>query len=130
MSVNNENQSVGRPEPEFKFDLGTVVFIIIGFITSWVNMLIIFDSMQVAAYLSVIFTAMIPGIIIAVKNRFWGYGYMFGFTIAGIPFFLIKDVFIGGYTFATAAFLFIIMWLVFWKTWRSLGSIKNLREEV
>jgi len=128
MDDKSDKQSVGRPEPEFKFDVGTVIFVIIGFISSWINMLIIYNSMQVAAYLSIIFTTMVPGIIIAVKNRFWGYGYMFGFAIAGIPFYFIVDIFIGGYTFATASFLFIIMWLVFWKTWRSLGSIKSTRE--
>ena len=128
MDDKNDKQSVGRPEPEFKFDVGTVIFFIIGFISSWINMLIIYDSMQVAAYLSIIFTTMIPGIIIAVKNRFWGYGYMFGFAIAGIPFYIAVDIFIGGYTFATALFLFIIMWLVFWKTWRSLGSIISTKE--
>ena len=128
MDDKNDYQSVGRPEPEFKFDVGTAIFIVIGFICSWINMLIIFNSMQVAAYLSIIFTVMIPGIIIAVKNRYWGYGYMFGFLIAGIPFWIIIDPFIGGYTFFTSLFLFIIMWLVFWKTWRSLGSIKSTIE--
>ena len=128
MDDNSDKQSVGRPEPEFKFDVGTFIFIVIGFISSWINMLIIINSMQVAAYLSIIFTTMIPGIVIAVKNRFWGYGYMFGFSIAGIPFWIIIDPFIGGYTFFTSLFLFIIMWLVFWKTWRSLGSIISTKE--
>jgi len=136
MKNKSEKQSVGRPEPEFKFDLGTVLFIIIGFIVSWGNMLIIYDyikynpnsQLKVLALLSIIFTTMIPGIIIAIKNRYWGYGYMFGFTIAGIPFSLFIDLFIGGYTFFTSLFLFLIMWLVFWRAWRSLGAIKSITE--
>jgi len=118
-------QTVGVPEPEFKFDLITIVFIIIGGGISWINMLIILNSMAVWAYLSVIFPIMIPGIIIAYKNRYWGYGYILGFCLAGIPFAFILDLFIGWYTFFTGLFLFIIMWLVFWKTWRSLSSIRT-----
>ncbi len=119
-------QSVGRPEPEFKFNIGTVVFIIIGFIVSWWNMLIIFNSMQIWSYLSIIFTTIIPTIIIALKYRLWGYGYLLGFAIAGIPFSIMEDLFVGWYTFATAIFIFIILWLVFWTAWRSLSSIKQV----
>lgn len=128
MKKKNQEQRVGRIEPEFKIDLGTIVFIIVGFTVSWINMLIIYYYMEVWAYLSVIFTVMIPCIIIAVKNRYWGYGYVAGFSIAGIPFFFLVDLFIGGYTFCVALFLFIIMWLVFWKTWRSLSAIKTVKE--
>jgi hypothetical protein len=124
---------LGIEEPEFKFDLGTVIFIIIGVIISWINMLIILDYqlgnysslLKILAYLSIIFTTIIPGVIIALRNRYWAYGYMCGFSISGIPFMILVDLFIGGYTFATALFLFIIMWLIFWKVWRSLSSIKS-----
>ena len=126
MESKRKDQTVGRIEPEFKFDLGSIIFIFIGFIVSWINMLLIFNSMEVWAYLSIIFTVMIPGIIISVKNRYWGYGYVGGFTIAGIPFIFLVDLFIGGYTFAVALFLFIIMWLVFWKTWRTISGIKSV----
>ncbi len=119
-------QSVGRTEPEFKFNNETVVFIIIGFIVLWWNMLIIFNSMQSWSYLSIIFTTIIPTIIIALKNRLWGYGYLLGFAIAGIPFSIMEDLFVGWYTFATAIFIFIILWLVFWTAWRSLSSIKQV----
>jgi len=98
-----KKQTVGRPEPEFKFDIGTVVCIIIG----------------------LIFTSIIPGVLIAIKNRYWGYGYIFGFSAAGIPFLILIDPFIGGYTFVTALLIFIILWLIFWKAWRSLSSIKK-----
>jgi len=132
MSNNSNEQTVGRLEPEFTFDIGTVIFLIIGFIVSWINMLLILNSMQVWAYLTIIFTTLIPGIIISVKNRFWGYGYMLGFACAGIPFSFFKppfgDLFIGWYTFATTIFIFIIMWLVFWKTWRSLSAIKSVED--
>jgi len=88
-------------------------------------MLIISDSMEVWTYLTIIFTIIIPGVIIALKNRYWGYGYIFGFSIAGIPFIFIIDLFIGLYIFTTALFIFIILWLIFWKTWRSLSTIKS-----
>ena len=122
----NKVQTVGKPEPEFKFNVGTVVWIIVGFIVSWWNMLIIFDYMEIWSYLSIIFTTIIPTIIIALKNRLWGYGYLLGFSFAGIPFLIIVDLFVGGYTFATAIFIFIILWLIFWKAWRSLSSIRQV----
>ena len=132
MSTKIKEQRVGKEEPEFQFDIGTVIFILIGLATSWINMLIILDfqlnassaQLKINAYLSVIFTTIVPGIGIALKNRFWGYGYMIGFAIAGLPFMFVMDLFIGGYTFFTALFIFIILWLIFWKAWRSLGSIK------
>jgi len=118
-----KKQTVGRDEEELHFDIGTILFIAMGICVSWVNMLIILNLMTIPSYLSVIFTTSIPGIIIALKNRYWGYGFMFGFSIAGIPFIFI-DIFIGGYIFFTSFFIFIIMWLIFWRAWRSLSSIK------
>ncbi len=126
MSQKNEDQTVGRPEPEFKFTIVTFIWVIIGFMASWLNMLIILDYMEIWSYLTIIFTTIIPTVIIALKNRFWGYGYLIGFSVAGIPFLFIVDLFIGGYTFATALFIFIILWLIFWKTWRSLSSIRQV----
>jgi hypothetical protein len=115
-----------KAEKDLSLDIWTFLFVIIGFVASWVNMTFIQDaprSIEVLAFLSIIFTTMIPGIIIALINRYWGYGYLIGFAIAGIPFLIIVDLFIGGYTFATSIFIFIILWLIFWKTWRSLSSI-------
>ncbi len=126
MRKKQEKQTVGKEEPEFRIDLFTFLFLVIGGITSWINMLIILNSMTIPSYLSIIFTTLIPGIIIGVINRYWGYGYMIGFAGAGIPFIYI-DIFIGGYVFATALFLFIIMWLIIWKAWRSLSSIKTVK---
>ena len=129
---NSTEQTVGRPEPEFKIDIYSFLFVLLGFIISWANMLLILYAsagyeimVQILAFLSIILTTMIPGIIIAIKNRFWGYGYLLGFCIAGIPFAIIIDVFIGGYTFFTTIFIFIILWLIFWKTWRALSAIKT-----
>ncbi len=130
MSERIKDQTVGRPEPEFKIDIGTIIWVFIGFIVSWVNMIFILDSMEIWSYLTIIFTTIIPTVIIALKNRFWGYGYMVGFALAGIPFSFLKppygDLFIGWYTFATSFFIFIILWLIFWKAWRSLASIKQV----
>ena len=125
MAKKNLEQSVGRSEPEFRIDIILFVFIAIGAIISWINMLIILNLMTIPSYLSIIFTTLVPGIIIGLKNRYWGYGYMIGFSGAGIPFTFV-DVFIGGYTFATAIFLFIIVLLIFWKAWRSLSSITTI----
>ena len=120
-------EAVGREEPPLKFDIYTIIFFAIGFIASWFNMILILEApryIEVIAYLSIIFTTIIPGVIIALKKRYWGYGYLFGFSVAGIPFMIIVDLFIGGYTCITTLFIFIILWLIFWKTWRSLSSIK------
>jgi len=123
-SNRNERDNV---EKDLSLNIWTLMFVIIGFIASWVNMMFIQDaprSIEVLAFLSIIFTTMIPGIIIALVNRYWGYGYLIGFASAGIPFLIIVDLFIGGYTFATTLFIFIILWLIFWKAWRSLSSIR------
>ncbi|TFF96268.1 MAG: hypothetical protein EU544_00975 [Promethearchaeota archaeon] len=130
MNKTKKGQSVGAPEPEFTIDIFTIGFMIIGGVCSWINMLVILNSMQIIAYLSIIFTTIIPGVIIAYKNRYWGYGYMIGFALAGIPFSFLEppygDLFIGWYTFFTALFIFIILWLIFWKAWRSLSGIKKI----
>lgn len=127
MKNSEKKNTLRKLEPELKFSVGTVAWAIIGFIISWINMLIISDSMEVWTYLTIIFTIIIPGVIIALKNRYWGYSYIFGFSIAGIPFMFIIDLFIGGYIFTTALFIFIILWLIFWKTWRSLSTIKSFK---
>jgi len=117
-----------KAEKDLRINVWTFLFVFIGFVVSWVNMAFIQDaprSIEVLAFLSIIFTTMIPGIIIALVNRYWGYGYLIGFASAGIPFLIIIDLFIGGYTFATSIFIFIILWLIFWKTWRSLSSIRT-----
>ncbi len=124
-SNRNERDKV---EKDLRLNVWTFLFVIIGFVASWVNMTFIQDaprSIEVLAFLSIIFTTMIPGIIIALVNRYWGYSYLIGFASAGIPFLIIADLFIGGYTFATTIFIFIILWLIFWKAWRSLSSIKT-----
>ncbi|MFX1377072.1 MAG: hypothetical protein ACFFA0_14800 [Promethearchaeota archaeon] len=88
--------------------------------------------MEIWSYLTVIFTTIIPGVIIGLKDRYWGYGYMGGFAIAGIPFSIIEpphgDLFIGWYTFATALFIFIIIMLIFWTGWRSISAIRRVEE--
>ncbi|MFX1238308.1 MAG: hypothetical protein ACFFAS_02375 [Promethearchaeota archaeon] len=132
MNTKKKEQTIGREEPDFRIDAITTLFLAIGFIVSWVNMLVIHIIVQesnyspeaIPAYFSVIFTTTIPGVAISLKNRFWGYGYMLGFSLAGLPFMFIIDTFIGGTTLAMSFFLFVIMWLVFWKVWRSLSGIK------
>ncbi len=116
-----------KAEKDLSLNVWTLMFVIIGFVASWVNMTFIQDaprSIEVLAFLSIIFTTMIPGVIIALVNRYWGYGYLIGFASAGVPFLIIVDLFIGGYTFATTLFIFIILWLIFWKAWRSLSLIR------
>lgn len=130
MNVKDEKQiGMGeKAEKELNLDLWTLIFAAIGFVASWFNMIFILDAprtIEVLAFLSIIFTTMIPGVIIALINRYWGYGYLIGFASAGIPFLIMIDLFIGGYTFATTVFIFIILWLIFWKAWRSLSSIKT-----
>ncbi|TXT64696.1 MAG: conserved membrane protein of unknown function [Promethearchaeota archaeon] len=132
----NEEMLYGNEDEELKLDLGTFLFGLVGAIVSWVNMLFIYqiqikssnELLKVFMYLSIIFTTVIPCVGIGLKNRLWGYGYILGFALAGLPFIFIVDLFIGAYTFATTLFLFIILWLIFWKTWRSLSSIKMVSE--
>jgi len=132
-----QDKKTKSKEKEFEFDAGTVIFGVIGFIVSWINMFLIqltpvagheIWNIKVFAYLSIIFTATIPCVGIGVKNRFWAYGYIVGFSIAGIPFSIFVDLFIGAITFVTTISLFIIMWIIFWKAWRSLSSIKTISE--
>lgn len=126
--MNSSQNREENEEPELRIDIATILFVMIGIFISWGNMLLILNSpssIEVLAYLSIIFTTMIPGIIIALKNRYWGYAYLTGFSLAGIPFMFVLDLFIGGYTFMTTLFIIIILWLIFWKAWRSLGSIKR-----
>jgi hypothetical protein len=130
MNVKDETEikSKSEAEKDLKLDLGSFLFVGIGFVASWLNMLFIWDAprtIEVLAFLSIILTTIIPGVIIALINRYWGYGYLTGFAMAGIPFLIVIDPFIGGYTLATTVFIFIILWLIFWKTWRSLSSIKT-----
>lgn len=124
--MNEKKQGIRSSEPDFKVDYKTLLWSIVGFVISWFNMVIIHESprsVEVLAFLSIIFTTFIPAIIISLKNRYWGYGYMIGFSIAGIIFMIVMDPFIGGYTFVTALFIFIIMLLIFWKTWRTISEI-------
>ena len=86
------------------------------------------SSIEVLALLSIVLTTMAPAVLIGLKNRYWAYGYLIGFSVAGIPFLVFVDLFIGGYTFATSLFIFIILWLIFWKTWRSISKIKLTQE--
>lgn len=123
MNSPNKKNVRGKDEEELQLDIWTFLWTAVGMISSWINMVYIDNSMRIPAYLSIIFTTIIPGIIIALINRYWGYGYLIGFALAGIPFSFVRDLFIGWYTFFTALFIFIILWLIFWKAWRSLSGI-------
>jgi hypothetical protein len=115
----------GHKDEEQKFDYFFIVFFVIGFAISTINMYVIkIFAENVLSFLLIIFIFIIPGVVIGLKKRIWGYGYMFGFMIAGIPGIFWFDLFIGGYTVVVSFFLFIILWLVFWKTWRSISGIK------
>ena len=84
-----------KKEKELKLDFWTFVFASIGFIASWINMVFILEApltIEVLAFLSIILTTMIPGIVLALINRYWGYGYLIGFASAGIPFLIMIDL--------------------------------------
>lgn len=127
-------KKIENTAPEFELDIKIGVFGIIGFIASWINMILIYEAqgwniheqLKIFSYLTIIFTTIIPTIGIGLINRLWGYGYILGFAFAGIPFVFIIDLFIGAYTFATTLFIFTILWIIFWKAWRSLKSIKTV----
>jgi len=109
---------------KFRNDLFLVFYCIIGFVVSNINMYIIVLSMEVWAYLLIIFLIIIPAIIIGLRLRIWSYGYMIGYSTAGILGIFIYDPFIGSYTTVVSIFIFIILWLIFFKTWRSISKIK------
>ena len=126
MEKKDKSEKIRMADPELKINYLTIIWFIIGFIISWINMVLINNApfnIEVIAYLSIIFTTIIPAIFIGLKNRYWAYAYLIGFSLAGIPYMFIIDPFIGGYTSATSLFIFLILWLIFWKTWRSLSSI-------
>jgi hypothetical protein len=131
MNDHDKKQGIRGAEPEFTVNFKTILWSIAGSVISWFNMIYIYNSprsVEVLAFLSIILTTFIPAIIISLKDRYWGYAYMIGFSVAGILFMIIIDPFIGGYTFITALFIFIIMLLIFWKTWRTLSAIKTNME--
>ena len=114
-----------KEDEEQKIDYHFAIFLIIGFVVSMLNMYVITIYIEIVmSYLVIIFLFMIPGIVIALKVRIWGYGYMLGFTVAGIPGIFLYDMFIGSYTVFVSVSLFIILYLIFWKTWRSISGIK------
>jgi hypothetical protein len=53
---------------------------------------------------------------------------MIGFAFAGMPFRFAGELFVGGYVFATAIFIFVIVMLIFWTGWRSISAIKRVEE--
>ncbi len=109
---------------KFRNDFFLVFYYITGFVISNINMYIIVLSMEVWAYLLIIFLIIIPAIIIGLRLRIWSYGYMIGYSTAGILGIFIYDLFIGAYTVAVSIFIFVILWLIFFKTWRSISKIK------
>ncbi len=109
---------------KFRNNLFLVFYCIIGFVVSNINMYIIVLSMEVWAYLLIIFLIIIPAIIIGLRLRIWSYGYMIGYSTAGILGIFIYDLFIGFYTAVVTILLFMILWLIFFKTWRSISKIK------
>ena len=74
MEIKDEQQSrmKEKTEKELRLNLWTFIFAGIGFAASWFNMIFILDAprtIEVLAFLSIILTTMIPGIIIALINR-------------------------------------------------------------
>ncbi|MEJ2252388.1 MAG: hypothetical protein P8Y70_19725 [Candidatus Lokiarchaeota archaeon] len=132
-SSEDKNKIDKRATNSTKIYIISILIFSIGFIVSWINMDLMNycqihctnEYLKIISYLSIIFTTIIPCVIIGLKKRIWAYSYILGFSFAGLPFMFV-DLFIGGYTFATTMFIFIILWIIFWKTWRSLSSIKNI----
>ncbi len=125
MSANKKNPTPMEEKQKIKITYKMIIFFILGGCVSWINMWFILIFMEIWSYLSIIFTTIIPCVGIGLKNRLWAYSYILGFSIAGIPFMIFMDLFIGGYTFITTFLIFIIIWLIFWKAWRTIGSIKK-----
>ncbi|MGV9200404.1 MAG: hypothetical protein ACOC4M_16480, partial [Promethearchaeia archaeon] len=63
MNAKNAKNKVGKNDDYPQLDVWSVLWTVIGGISSWINMLYIESSMQIPAYLSIIFTTIIPGVI-------------------------------------------------------------------
>ena len=61
----------------------------------------------------------IPAIIFSNMKRARGYGFVIGYMSGAIIGSIIWDLFLGIYTSAVAGILFLIMYFIFWKIWRS-----------
>jgi len=64
------------------------------------------------------FLFLIPAIIFSNMKRARGYGYVIGYVTGGLIG-IIWDPFIGIYTATVAGILFLIVYFIFWKIWRS-----------
>ena len=71
------------------------------------------------------FLFLIPAIIFSNMKRSRGYGFVIGYVVGGLIGAVIWDIFIGIYTASVAAILFLIVYFIFWKIWRSFTKFKS-----
>jgi hypothetical protein len=65
----------------------------------------------------------IPAIIFSNMKRVRGYGYVIGYVSGGLIG-MIWNPYLGVYTSSVAAILFLIIYFIFWKIWRSFTNFK------
>lgn len=101
----------------------------VGFVVSVVDQIVIQGSMEIWAYLLIIFLIIIPGVAIGLVVRRYGYAYILGFLAGGFVGVFTIDAYIGWTSFFSALFIFLIIWLIFWKIWRSIASVQGVQGE-
>ncbi|GAB4306447.1 MAG: hypothetical protein Kow0069_03200 [Promethearchaeota archaeon] len=110
--------------PAAPIDSRALGFALLGFLVSMLDQWVIQGSMEVWAYLLIIFLIIIPGVGVGLVRRVDGYAYVLGFLVGGLMGAFTIDPFIGWTTFVSAALIFTIIWLVFWRIWRSIAWVR------
>ncbi len=84
-----------------------------------------FLNIKVWAYLIIIFLIIIPAVLVGYfLDRENGYAYIFGYIIGGLVGMFTIDLFIGGTSFFSALLIFIVIYLIFWKIWRTIDRVR------
>ena len=68
------------------------------------------------------FLFVIPAIIFSNMKRVRGYAYVIGYVAGGLVG-MIWNIYLGIYTSSVAAILFLIIYFIFWKIWRSVTKM-------
>ncbi len=134
-SVTSRNKEL-PPPTAFKFFI--VVLFAIGI--ALIDLTITQESGEVWSYLLPIGPILIFTIGLGLKRRIFGYCFALTYTatcavwMIGGSFIGGREgeiaIFVGGAGLAMAASLFLLVWVIFWKLWRMVSSVKDTSGEV
>jgi hypothetical protein len=83
------------------------------------------SALVIWGFFIVPFLFAIPAIIFSNMKRSRGYAYVLGYAAGGLTGAFIWDIFLGIYNSAVAGILFLIIYFIFWKIWRSFTKFKT-----